>query len=138
MIRIVLDTNVIVSALLKRQGLEAGVLRLIFSRHLALYLSASVLAEYAEVLRRPKFAFQSSRVEHVLTRIRGVATVVELLAKISACRDEADNRFLECAEAAEADFLVTGNVRHFPARWKTTRVVTARQLSEMIALDLDG
>lgn len=48
--------------------------------------------------------------------------------------DDADNRFLECAEAARADFLVTGNKRHFPKRWNETQVVNARELVEMIGL----
>jgi predicted nucleic acid-binding protein len=46
---------------------------------------------------------------------------------VSASSDEADNRFLECAEVARADYLVTGNKKHFPHRWKTTEVVNARE-----------
>ena len=41
-----------------------------------------------------------------------------------------------CAEAADADYLVTGNKRHFPARWKKTKVVSAREIIEIIASDL--
>jgi predicted nucleic acid-binding protein len=41
--------------------------------------------------------------------------------------DEADNRFLECAEAAAAQFLITGNIKHYPREFRTTRIVTARQ-----------
>jgi predicted nucleic acid-binding protein len=51
---------------------------------------------------------------------------------VTACRDEPDNRFLECAEAAGAEFLVTGNKRHFPQRWKTTRVANAREVLALI------
>lgn len=47
--------------------------------------------------------------------------------------DERDNRFLECAESAGADFLVTGNRRHFPAVWKTTRIVSTRELIEAVS-----
>jgi predicted nucleic acid-binding protein len=46
--------------------------------------------------------------------------------------DERDNRFLECAESAGADFLVTGNRRHFPKVWKTTRIVSTRELVEAV------
>ena len=45
-----------------------------------------------------------------------------------AWRRSSDNRFLEGAEEAATDFLVTGNLRHFPSRWKTTKVVNSRQL----------
>jgi len=51
---------------------------------------------------------------------------------VSESTHDADNRFLECAEAAGADFLVTGNKRHFPKRWKKTQVVNARELMGMI------
>jgi predicted nucleic acid-binding protein len=46
--------------------------------------------------------------------------------------DERDNRFLECAESAGADFLVTGNRQHYPSVWKTTRIVNARELIETV------
>jgi predicted nucleic acid-binding protein len=47
--------------------------------------------------------------------------------------DEDDNRFLELAEAASAQYLVTGNKRHFPDRWKQTRIVNAREFLEILA-----
>jgi predicted nucleic acid-binding protein len=47
--------------------------------------------------------------------------------------DETDSRFLECAEEGKADFLITGNTRHFPTHWKRTLVVTARELLELMA-----
>jgi predicted nucleic acid-binding protein len=51
---------------------------------------------------------------------------------VSKSTDDADNRFLECAEAAGADFLVTGNKRHFPRLWEKTQVVNARELLGLI------
>ena len=44
-----------------------------------------------------------------------------------------DNQFLECADAAKADYLVTGNVRHFPKFWKKTKVITAREFISIVA-----
>jgi predicted nucleic acid-binding protein len=55
---------------------------------------------------------------------------------LSVSPDEPDNRFLECADAAGADYLVTGNKRHFPASFGNTRVVNARELIETITPDL--
>jgi len=46
---------------------------------------------------------------------------------VSESRDDFDNRFLECAEAADAHYRVTGNKRHFPKRWKSTHIVNARE-----------
>jgi predicted nucleic acid-binding protein len=56
--------------------------------------------------------------------------------RVSAAADSDDNKFLECAEAANADYLVTGNKRHFPRAWKVTRVVNARELIELLIPDL--
>ena len=56
------------------------------------------------------------------------ATVFIPVATVAESCDEPDNRFLECAEAAGADYLVTGNKRDFPARWKKTEIVNAREL----------
>ena len=57
--------------------------------------------------------------------LRAAALVLEPAFRLAACPHEPDNRFLECAEAAQADYLVTGNQRHFPARWKITTIVNA-------------
>ncbi|MBZ5724690.1 MAG: PIN domain-containing protein [Acidobacteriia bacterium] len=56
-----------------------------------------------------------------------VSTLVVPARTLSASSDEPANRFLECAEAAKADFLVTGNKQHFPEQWKAIRVVNARE-----------
>jgi predicted nucleic acid-binding protein len=47
--------------------------------------------------------------------------------------DPDDNKFLECADAARADYLVTGNPRHFPKFWKKTKVITSREFLSIVA-----
>ena len=47
--------------------------------------------------------------------------------------DPGDNKFLECAEAARADYLVTGNQRHFPKFWQKTKVITPREFISIVA-----
>jgi len=68
--------------------------------------------------------------------IRDSAQIVSPSRKLTIANDPADNRFLECAEAARADYLVTGNKRHLPPKWRQTSVVNARELIEWIAGDL--
>jgi uncharacterized protein len=68
--------------------------------------------------------------------IREAARIVRPHHTLMIAHDSADNRFLECAEAARADYLVTGNKRHFPPKWRQTSVVNARELIEWIAVDL--
>lgn len=124
-----LDTNVVVSALLKPQGLEDHVLRLVLSGRLQLYTSPAVIAEYPKVLPYPKLKLDPEEIRSALEQLSKCSIVVRPSMIVDHIeRDEADNRFLECAEEAGADFLVTGNRKHFPAMWKTTRIVTSRQL----------
>ena len=133
MIRVVLDTNVIVSALLTAHGAEAAVLLLTLYGTISLVFSDPVLAEYREVLSRPKFKRPADVVTGVLADIRSVGHHVRPKRMLTVCAHDPDNRFLECAEAAEAHFLITGNKRHFPAVWKATRVANARQFLEYFA-----
>jgi uncharacterized protein len=133
MIRVVLDTNVIVSALLTPDGAEAEVLLLALKGTVSLGVSEPVVAEYEEVLTRPKFKNPADVVTGLLADIRTVGHVVRPQHTLAVIPHESDNRFLECAEAFKAHFLVTGNTRHFPKRWKTTDIVNAREFIEYFA-----
>jgi len=133
---VVLDTNVVVSAALKPQGREALVLTLALAGKFRLFLSPSVLKEYEKVLPREKLRLEASEISDLMGLIRGAGRLVSPARQITAASDPEDNRFLECAETAGADFLVTGNQRHFPKRWGKTRVVNARELLEIIGPEL--
>ena len=136
LIRVVLDTNVVVSAHLTGGGLEAFVLDLALASKLELYVSSQILAEYEEVLRRPRFRIDPKKVTQSLRLIKKQAKTVKPTRTLSVSPDPDDNRFLECAEAARADYLVTGNRRHFPSKHRKTLIVNARQLIEIITPDL--
>ena len=125
-----LDTNVVVSAHLKQNGLERFVFDLAIAGTLRLYISQSILAEYSAVLRRVKFAISPHLVTNSLALIRGKATLVEPKRSLAVSLDAGDNKFLECAEEAAADYLVTGDKRHYPHVWRTTRIVNSRELLE--------
>jgi putative PIN family toxin of toxin-antitoxin system len=131
--RVVLDTNVVVSALLVPSGTQGSILLLALRGHFALYVSPSVLAEYEEVMHRPRLKLQPRQIDAALSAIRRVAHLVEPIAAVSVSPDESDNRFLECAEAAEADYLVTGNARHFPESHKRTKIVNGRRFLDILA-----
>ena len=130
--QIVFDTNIVVSAMLSPSGTAAHVLRLALHRHIQLCASEVVLQEYEEVLHRPKFRRPAQVVSALLKAIRVGAELVEPTATLAVSSDAADNRFLECAAAAKADYVVTGSTRHFPAAWGRTRVITARELIELV------
>jgi len=129
-IRVVLDTNVVVSAHLNSEGYERSVLDLALSGKLKTFVSGTILREYESVLGRPKFRLRPRDVSRSLRLLRSAARLVTPYRELSVARDPGDNRFLECAEAAKADYLVTGNKRHFPRRWRQTLVVNARELLE--------
>lgn len=134
MIRVVLDTNVLVSSILTRNGSEAQALDLAAARRIQIFLTPAILSEYEEVLSRSKFRrVDPNDIHGLLTLIRQVAIPVSPSETLTASPDESDNRFLECADAADADFLVTGNRRHFPSRWKRTAVIGARELLEIVS-----
>jgi predicted nucleic acid-binding protein len=68
-----------------------------------------------------------------LATIREKGFWVRPTETVHACTDPDDDIFLECAQAARAAYLVTGNLKHFPATWLDTRIVTARRFLESIA-----
>lgn len=126
MIRVVLDTNVIVSAYLNPDGLPFFILKLALSGAFRLYASEPILLEYAELLLRKSYPLNRRRTRLLLRKIRQAATVVRPAGGIAVARDPDDNMFLECAAAVRANYLVTGNTAHFPKSWKYTRVITPR------------
>jgi uncharacterized protein len=132
MIRVVIDTNILVSALLQPESLPAAVLMLALSGEVQLCVSDTVFAEYYELIRRPRLKRSPDIIEGTLQSIRKLGHWVKPSVRVEECTDPDDNVFLECAQAGEADYLVTGNQRHFPDRWKTTKVIGARELFELL------
>ena len=135
--RVVLDTNVVVSAHLNSGGYERFVLDLALASKLALYVSPEILVEYEGVLQRKKFSFDSLKISRSLALLRAKAKTVKPKHAVSAALDPDDNKFLACAVEAKADFLVTGNKRHFPQVWKGTSVVNAKELVLLISTSLE-
>jgi putative PIN family toxin of toxin-antitoxin system len=134
MIRIVLDTNIIVSALLQPLGPPAQVFLLVAGGVIELCVSASVYDEYEEVIRRPRLGRDENTIAVTLQLIREKGFWIRPTEAVRVCSDPDDDIFLECAQAAQADYLVTGNLRHFPALWTNTRIVNARSfLNAMIS-----
>jgi len=133
MIRVVIDTNILVSALLQPESRPAAVLMLALSGEVQLCVSDAVFAEYDEVIRRPHLKRSPDVIENTLQSVRRLGHWVKPDVRVAACVDPDDNIFLECAEAARADYLVTGNQRHFPKFWKNTKIVSSREFLDIIA-----
>lgn len=112
--KIVLDTNVLVAGLLSPFGPCGDIVRMVFSGKLTLCLDARILSEYREVLERPKFAFDFDAVAAILDFFEHQGRVVAAVPLALPLPDPDDNPFLEIASAGRADYLVTGNIVHFP------------------------
>ena len=131
----VYDTNVIVSAALYATSLPASLVSLAIAGQVRLFLSPPILEEYTEVLNRPKFQFDRDMIDTMLHDLTRVATMVTPHIRIDISPDAADNRFLECAQAAGAQYLVTGNKRHFPSPvYEGTAIVSPAEFVHILAL----
>ena len=139
MIRVVLDTSVLVSAVISPAGPNAQLFDFIIAKELRPYLTAAVLEEYDRV-------FEYERLKHLdkrrIARLRGVLNRVGVkvkprgLLKISGHED--DNRIYECAVAAKADYIITENTKHFKKGYKTTQIVSARELLALLESSTQG
>ena len=135
MIGAVLDTNVVVSALLNQTGPLASILDLAARLRFRCYVSKEILDEYQEVLGRPYLGLSEREIRRSIEKLKRSAAMVEPSRRLGACIDPDDNRFLECALEARADYLLTGNVRHFPARFQDVRIILPRQFLTVLAAE---
>lgn len=109
MIKVCLDTNVLVSAL-GWPGPEAAVISLILDGAIGLCLSAEILSEFYRVCQYPKLGFSEAEVDGFTGRLLKNAEVVEPAKKMAVIKeDEPDNRLLECAVAGKVDFIISGD-----------------------------
>jgi len=132
-LRLVIDTNVVVSAAMRPEGLERTVVLLAMTKPARWYVSEAIVAEYALVIGRPELKIRRGLRQQLLQLIKNHphAVVPTRLAQITS--DPADNIFVECADAARADYLVTGNQRHFPKFWKNTKIISSSEFLSVIA-----
>lgn len=129
MIRVVADSNVYISALVFG-GVPQQALDLIFSQGLPLYISPSIMDEVASILSA-KFNWSRQELENFLPPLWKRCIVIKPTIRLKVCPDPDDNHVLECAAAAQADFLITGNAKHFPKTYKSTKVISPRQFLDM-------
>ena len=97
-----------------------------------LCVSGNIYAEYEEVISRPRLQRPDDVITSTLQAIREKGFWVRPMETVRACSDPDDDIFLECAQAAQADYLVTGNLKHFPASWAGARIVTPRWLLDSL------
>lgn len=133
----VIDTNVLVSAMLKWNSVPGNIMEFAFSGTIIPVINDDIIAEYINVLSRPKFHLTGEIIEDVVGTIRNMGIYVDEEYIDIELPDAKDRVFYEVVmeERKETDaYLVTGNIKHFPAE---TFIVTPRQMLDIIVSDED-
>jgi uncharacterized protein len=133
--KIVIDTNVIVSSLIQRGFPNLIISELFIEQKIQLCISDELLAEYYEVLSRPKFSkFPDffAKAESLLVDIESRAKKYSPKIELTIISDDDDNMIVELADECEADFIITGNTNDFTiSNYKNTKIVTPREYWEL-------
>jgi hypothetical protein len=132
--KIVIDTNVIVSSLIQRSYPYKIIYELFIDDKFVLCVSEELMAEYYQVLSRPKFArFPDffGKAENLLADIETKAQKFVPSTKLDLILDKDDNMILELADECKADFIVTGNTNDFTfSEYKQTKIVSPKEYWE--------
>lgn len=130
--KVVLDTNVIVSAVLTAHGVCAQILDMLTDGVFGIYVDDRILEEYDSVLRRPQLHLMPDDAAEMLEWIRSVSEPVGAVPLSVELPDPGDMPLLEVAASAGA-ILVTGNTRHYPKRSRVgVTVLSPREFIELV------
>ena len=113
MIKLVIDTNVIISAALSDNGKPAQIIDMISEGKFQLYYNKQILSEYSDVLTRKKFMFSHDKQELLINKIIKMGVDFEPKISVMPMPDEDDRIFYDTAKEIGA-FLITGNKKHYP------------------------
>jgi len=132
--RVVCDTNILVSALIFPGGSPDKAIELARIGEIELFVSPSILDEFKRVLKE-KFGYNQGEIKQRIDRITSIATIVNPQEKLSVIsQDEADNRIVECATKANADFIVSGDKHLLSLKeFKKIRIVQAVELISIVS-----
>lgn len=129
--KLILDTNIIVSALISNSIPTKILYELVLTQKVKTCLTEEIFTEYIEVLNREKFTKYTnfkSKAEIVLNKLHEISTYYETNRKIEIISDTSDNKFLELAAVSSADYLITGNTLDFQiTEFEYTRILTPRE-----------
>ena len=134
---VVIDTNVLVSAVLKSHSVPGSIVELAFDGPIIPILNEAIEKEYREVLSRPKFHLPEDLIEGIMSTFHKRAIYVDaehLDVELPAPKDLVFYEVVMEERKEEAAYLVTGNIRHFPNR---PFIVTPREMLDIILRDQD-
>ena len=129
--KIILDTNIIVSALISNSIPTKILYELVLTQKVKTCLSDAIFEEYLEVMNREKFSRYpnfKAKADIVLNKLREISKFYKTDRKIELLTDTSDNKFLELAAVSSADYLITGNTLDFRiTQFEYTRILTPRE-----------
>jgi putative PIN family toxin of toxin-antitoxin system len=111
--KVVVDTNVIISAAISNMGKPAEIVSMVLNKAVCLYYSTEIMAEYTDVLSRPKLKLEIAKQAFLLDGIKRVGMLITPLVSTVSMPDESDRIFYDTAKEAGA-ILVTGNIKDYP------------------------
>lgn len=128
----VIDTNIFISGILNDKGAPAKLINHWQNRLFDIVISPAIQEEYKKVFSY--INLPSLKVEKVLRLLQKTAIIAKTSEIVLACRDSSDNKFIECAIAGNAKFLVTKNLKHFPKKYKNVKVVSVNNFLNAIGV----
>jgi len=135
-VKVVIDTNVVVSAALKDRDPEAVILFVVEQPEFEWTVSAAILEEYKAVLRREKFGLPEELLHKWDEMFDGLTTLIEVNVEVDFPRDRKDARLLECALASEAEYLITGDKDFTEAQKLINTTIISVSLFKKIVMDI--
>ena len=125
--KVVINTNVIVSALMNPNGVPARILALLLNGRVKVQYDNRIISEYIAVLSRKEFRFDPEIIRNLIGYFRSDEEYVNADIAQTQFADETDKKFYEVHKSGGAQYLITGNTRHFP---KEESIVTPREFVE--------
>ena len=126
--KVVLDTNVIISALINTNGTPAKILSLVLNGKITVLYDDRIIFEYTEVLSRKGFGFNPETVHDLMELLKHEGEFVNSEHAKIKFHNETDKKFYEVFKTGEALYLITGNIKHFP---KDKGVITQKDFLEL-------
>jgi putative PIN family toxin of toxin-antitoxin system len=126
--KIVLDTNIIVSAFINPKGIPGEILSLLLAKKITICYDNKIFSEYMEVLKKSKFNFDNTLMDEFLDFIKENGEYIAAVPQTVKFEDEDDKVFYNVYKSSDANYIITGNKKHFP---KENNIITPREYIEL-------
>ncbi|MBN3897838.1 MAG: putative toxin-antitoxin system toxin component, PIN family [Nostoc sp. NOS(2021)] len=134
--KVIIDTNIVVSAAIADKNPEAVILFVIANSVFEWVVSAEIIAEYKEVLKRPRLKLTEAQYERWVYLIDSVTTLIDVDVEVDFPRDRKDAKFLACAIVAGPDFFITGDADFKEAQTLLNTTIISLSLFKRLVCDV--